>query len=135
MKVVYNNRYRVPITFERTGKKRVKMSNYGEWYRCGWPNVYDKAYEAYIEDCAKTYPEKVLSWEEFKKEVLNYENKEIFAYAKLIYSDEKTINMFDPSGGPYLYSGLDLDTFFKSGEPLIIKKFVVKKGYTMIHLR
>lgn len=127
----------MPITFERTGKKRVKMSNYGDWYRCGWPNVYDKAYEAYVTDCAKTYPEKVLSWEEFKKEVHNYENKPMLEYSKLVYSDTDTIDMMDPSGGPYLTTGTDLDQFFRVGEPLIIKKFEFKKGkdFCTIHLQ
>lgn len=135
MKTTYRNRYGVEIRFERTGKKRVKISNYGDYCRYGWPNVYDKAYEAYITDCTKTYPEVVMGWEEFKEEVHNYKNDSMRKYAELVYSDTDNINMMDPSGGPYLHAGTDLDMFFRAGEPLIIKKFVFKKGYVMIHIK
>jgi hypothetical protein len=121
MKAIYYNRYNDKLTFEHKGKT-VEMTGHSPYYRISWPNVYDKAYEAFLEDNAK-HLIPLMEFEEFKKEVHNYENKAMRPYAELVYSDKDTINMVDPSGGPYLTVGNNLKMFFgKDYEDLIIKE-------------
>jgi hypothetical protein len=130
--VTYSNRYKDQIRFEFIGDKTIKVTGYSPYYRMGWPNVYDKAHEAYVNDHGP------IDLEEFKKIVHNYENKDMRPYSQLIYSDQNTINMWDPSGGPYLHSGTDMREFFykfKFPNPLIIKEFKTgKEGYILIIL-
>jgi hypothetical protein len=129
----YRNRYGDNIRFEFIGDKTIKVTGYSPYYRMGWPNVYDKAYEAYVADHGP------IDLEEFKKIVHNYENKDMRPYSMLIYSDQNTINMWDPSGGPYLHEGHDMREFFykhKFPEPLIIKEFKTQEeGYVLIILK
>ena len=116
--VTYSNRYRDQIKFELIDDTTIKITGYSPYYRMGWPNVYDKAHEAYVADNGE------IDIEEFKKIVHDYENKDMRAYSQLVYSDQNTINMWDPSGGPYLHSGQDMREFFRdSTKPLIIKEF------------
>jgi hypothetical protein len=129
----YRNRYGDNIRFEFIGDKTIKVTGYSPYYRMGWPNVYDKAYEAYI---AENGP---IDIEEFKKIVHDYDNKDMRPYSLLIYSDTDTISMWDPSGGPYLDAGQDMRQFFYKfdfKEPLIIKEFKTgNNDYVLIILK
>ena len=124
MKAIYNNRYRDKIVFDHKGKT-VTMTGYSPYFRISWPNVYDKAYEAFVNDHAKHGME-LVDFEEFKKKVHEYKDEELRVkmrpYAELVYSDRDTIDMVDPSGGPYISRGMNLKEFFgKDYEDLIIK--------------
>ncbi len=131
--VTYSNRYKDQIRFEFIGEKTIKVTGYSPYYRMGWPNVYDKAYEAYVADHGP------IDLEEFKKIVHDYKNESMRPYSQLIYSDQNTIDMWDPSGGPYLSAGHDMREFFykfKFPDPLIIKEFKTgNNDYVLIILK
>lgn len=130
MKTVYSNRYRDKIVFDHKGKT-VTMSGHSPYFRISWPNVYDKAYKAFVDEHAKHGIE-LVDLEEFKKVVHEYKDEElrvkIRPYAELVYSDTNTIDMVDPSGGPYLSRGMNLKEFFgKDYEDLIIESIKIGK--------
>lgn len=131
MKAIYRNRYRDEIIFDHKGKT-VTMTGYSPYFRYSWPNVYDKAYKAFVDDYAKHGVE-LVDFEEFKEIVHQYEDKELGVkmrpYAELVYSDKDTIDMVDPSGGPYLSRGMNLKEFFgRDYEDLIIKSIKIGKN-------
>jgi hypothetical protein len=135
MKVVYHNRYKDKITFEHVGKI-VEMTGHSPYYRIGYPNVYDKAYQAYLEDNAK-HLTPLMNLKDFEKEVHNYSsNTAMRPYVELVYSDENTIDMVDPSGGPYLVVGSNLRMFFgKDYEDLIIKTIKTETGKVIFEIK
>ena len=135
MKAVYSNRYRDKITFEHVGKI-VEMTGHSPYYRIGYLNVYDRAYQAYLEDNAK-HLTPLMEFEEFKKEVHNYsKNPAMRPYIELVYSDENTIDMVDPSGGPYISLGDNLKEFFgKDYEDLIIKAIKTEVGKVIFTIK
>jgi hypothetical protein len=96
----------------------------GSWFRYGWPNVYDKAYEAYMND----HTENGMDLETFKNEVHNYKDEAMRSYSQLVYSDRDTIDMVDPSGGPYISLGNNLNAFWPkdSYQDLIINKIEIE---------
>jgi hypothetical protein len=127
--VTYSNRYKDQIKFELVDSTTIKITGYSPYYRMGWPNVYDKAYEAYVADNGQ------IDIEEFKKIVHDYKNEKMRTYSQLVYSDQNTIDMWDPSGGPYLAAGQDMREFFRdSTKPLIIKEFKTDKDCVLIKL-
>jgi len=136
MKATYYNRYRTQITFEHT-KNQVVMSGKGltEFMRYGFPNVYTNAYIKYVESAvvdAKLESNQVLTEEEFK-EILFVEKDEnsfesnalLKMFGKYIYSDRETIDMVDPSGGPYITVGSNLKSFFGDKTDRIVEKIKV----------
>ena len=133
MKAVYKNRYRDEITFEHEGNTVVMTG--GSWFRYGWPNVYDKAYQAFIEDNAK-HLIPLIDFEEFKKEVHNYKNETMRPYSELVYSDKDTIDMVDPSGGPYISLGDNLKGFFgKEYQDLIITEIKLEENIVTFKIK
>jgi hypothetical protein len=137
MKAIYHNRYNDKITFDHKGKT-VTMSGYNPYIRYGFPNVYDKAYEKYVESAhidAKLKSNQILTQEEFEKVLFVTKDEDAYEsnalcklFGKYIYSDKDTIDMVDPSGGPYLTVGTDLKSFFgKDYENLIIESIEIKK--------
>lgn len=136
MKATYYNRYRTEITFEHT-KNQVVMSGKGitSFMRYGFPNVYDKAYEKYVESAvidAKLEGNQILTEEEFKEilfvtkdEDVSESNALLKMFGKYIYSDTKTIDMIDPSGGPYITRGSNLKYFFEDGIDRIVEKIKI----------
>lgn len=132
--VAYSNRYKDQIKFEIIDDKTIKVTGYSPYYRMGWPNVYDKAYEAFVAEHAEHGME-LVEFEEFKKVVHDYKNEKMRPYSQLVYSDQNTIDMWDPSGGPYLHSGQDMREFFRdSSKPLIIKEFKTDEDCVLIKL-
>jgi len=108
--------------------------------RCGWPNVYDEAYEAY---CMDIDDDQVMTLGEFKTEIhkaiYDSEGKYVsmsdtsIKYAKLVYSDKSKIDMIDPSGGPYMHSGHDMGMFDELFKGMIIDYFKpTPEGYLII---
>ena len=75
-KVSYKNRYNDVYTFTKVENGDILMEGSFEWMRCGYPNVYDRAYDAYKNDHPS---DPVISLEEFKVAVHEYEN-ETFDY-------------------------------------------------------
>ena len=138
MKAIYRNRYSDNIMFDHKGKT-VTMTGYSPYFRYGWPNVYDIAYDKYFESAvvdAKLLGTQILTLEEFEK-VLYIDKAEDYSwhknalyqlFGKYIYSDRDTIDMVDPSGGPYLSRGMNLKEFFgRDYEDLIIESIKIGK--------
>lgn len=126
-KVEYKNRYGDIFTFSKTEDGDILWEGNFEWCRCGWPNVYDEAFDRYTEDGGD------LSLEKFKDAVhkAEYDSEGNYLgmsgisklYAHLIYSDRNKIDMVDPSGGPYLNEGQDMGVFDNSFKGMKIEKF------------
>ena len=127
----YKNRYGDIFTFELDADKNVIWKGNFHHCRLGWPSVYKEAYEQYRKDGGD------MHIEEFKEEVHRYDPETYkFSdisekYRSLVYSDMNTIDMVDPSGGPYLTSGLDLGKFLgEKFENRIVHSFeVAETGY------
>ncbi len=127
----YKNRYGDVFTFTLTEDGNVLWEGDFGYSRMGFPNVYDTAYAKYQEDGGD------MNIEQFKEEVHKYESdtdkpSEIGEkYRSLVHPDSNTINMVDPSGGPYLTSGMK----FTLNEEIsgVIERFEsVANGYKII---
>jgi hypothetical protein len=136
----YKNRYNDVFTFTEDVNGDVLWEGNFEWCRSGCPNVYGDAYRAYIEDNS---PYGVMEFETFKEAVHKYQYGDDFSsgkytmedrkYAELVYSDMNTINMIDPSGGPYLSEGYNLGGFGDKLKGKIIDRFEsIETGYKII---
>ena len=137
MRAIYYNRYNDKITFDHKGKT-VTMSGYSPYFRYSWPNKYDVAYTKYLASAyldAKLEQSQMLTQEEFEKVLYidkddtGWHNNALYKlFGKYIYSDKDTIDMVDPSGGPYLSRGMNLKQFFGKGyEDLIIESIKIGK--------
>ena len=137
MKAIYYNRYKDKITFDHKGKT-VTMSGYSPYFRYSWPNVYDTAYEKYVESAvvdAKLEGTQILTQEEFVEALHARKDENEYGYnalyklfGKYIYSNKDVIEMVDPSGGPYLSVGTNLKEFFgREYEDLIIESIKIGK--------
>ena len=139
MKAIYSNRYNDKITFDHKGKT-VTMTGYSPFFRYGWPNKYDKAYSRYLASAyidANLEHNQILTEEEFeralyidKAEDYNWHQNALYQlFGKYIYSDKDTIDMVDPSGGPYLTRRMNLKQFFgKDYQDLIIESIKIGKN-------
>lgn len=138
MKAIYHNRYKDKITFDHKGKT-VTMSGYNPYFRYSWPNKYDVAYTRYLASAyidANLKDDQILTEEEFEKalyidkaEDYNWHHNALYQlFGKYIYSDKDTIDMVDPSGGPYLCRGMNLKEFFgKDYQDLIIDSIEIRE--------
>ena len=135
--IKYKNRYGDVFTFTETEDGNVLWEGNFEYHRFGYPNVYGDAYCAYIEDNS---PYGVMEFEAFKEAVHKYQYGDDFSsgkytmedrkYDKLVYSDRETIDMVDPSGGPYLSAGYDLGHLSDEFQGKVIQSFEsVEKDY------
>jgi hypothetical protein len=109
-----------------------------KWMRCGWPNVYDRAYDAY---CADVDTDERMTLGEFKKAVHEYDPETFKStplakkYQGLVYSDTNKIDMVDPSGGPYMHSGYDMGMFDESFKGMIVEEFKPVNGNYLIVIK
>ena len=133
MKVELKNRYNEIYTFTKTDEGILWEGPF-RWCRLGWPNNYDKAYEAYCKD-----EENPVPLEDFKDRVHSYNRETLESsemnkkYASLVYSDTSKISMIDPSGGPYLTEGTNMRWIDPVFEGLIIDRFKrVETGYLIL---
>jgi hypothetical protein len=137
MKAIYYNRYKDKITFDHKGKT-VTMSGYSPYYRYSWPNVYDTAYEKYVESAvvdAELQDSQIMTQEEFEQALHVRKDEDSYGYnalyilfGKYIYSNKDVIEMVDPSGGPYLSLGTNLRMFFgRDYEDLIVESIKLGK--------
>jgi hypothetical protein len=106
-----------------------------EFMRYGFPNVYDKAYDKYVDSAlidAELKINQLLTLEEFKEALFvtkdedSWESNALLKlFGKYIYSDRETIDMVDPSGGPYITVGSNLKYFFGDKIDRIVEKIKV----------
>jgi hypothetical protein len=130
--VIYKNRYGDNIVFEQVSPKKIKMTGY-QYPRYGWPNNYEVAYFTYLED-QQGINDDPLYPEEFVKELYcedwhDPDKNPLYKYLMLVTTDKDRINMFDPSGGPYLTIDYDLGLFWKDRTPRIIEKIELKESH------
>jgi len=132
--IKYKNRDGNVFTFTETKDGNILWEGNFEYHRYGCPNVYTNAYQAYLNDEPNRDP--LLTLSEFKKAVHEYGKESYEAgdlakkYSPLVYSDTETINMVDPSGGPYLSAGYDLGNLSDEFQGKVIQSFEnVEKGY------
>jgi hypothetical protein len=129
------NRYNNKFTFTDQENGDVLWEGNFEYCRFGFPNVYTKAYSEYFNKECSVPHDHTLSPAQFKEEVhrqIYDDNNEWVGpcriakeYAHLVESDKDTINMVDPSGGPYLNRGMKIHN-------KIIKEFKPQDGNYLI---
>jgi len=131
--IQYKNRYGDVFTFTRTEDGNILWQGNFEFVRYAYPNVYEEAYQAYVDDGS---PEGDMTFEEFQDTIhaYDYETDQYAIknrkYAELVFSDQSRIVMVDPSGGPFLMVGMGMGMFDNSFEGLIIKELnKVPEGY------
>ncbi len=124
IKKTYVNRYRDEIVFEQEGDI-ILMSGYNPQYcRYGFPNIYTEAYEAYCDVVYEVPDGQPMPLDKFKEVVHEWrdgKNWIMKLFGPLVKSDTDTINMFDPSGGPYIAIGTDMAHFGLEGRVETIK--------------
>jgi hypothetical protein len=102
----YKNRYGDIYTFTATGDGNILWQGSFNHTRFAWPNDYTDAYNAYLEQGGamplNEFKKKVHEWDEKKKEYVM--GRELVS---LIKSDMTKIDMVDPSGGPYICTGME----------------------------
>lgn len=132
--IKYQNRYKDEYTFTLDSEGNILWEGPFRWMRSGWFNVYDKAYEAYCKDTNTPIP-----LEDFKRKIhsFDYDSLEYSylhtKYAHLIYSDTKSISMIDPSGGPYISVGMNMEYIDESFKDMIVEKLErIDSGYKII---
>ena len=139
----YHNRYGLIYTFTKQEDGSVLWEGEFQHCRVGYPNVYKRAYQQYCKDVGSSggHP---MHIEEFKEKVheMEYdENGEYVGpsgicaqYGHLVYSDTSSVDMVDPSGGPYLSTHTNLGERFNSEElkGLCIQSFEpIDTGYKL----
>jgi hypothetical protein len=153
MKHTYYNRHRDAIVFERIDDNTITMTG-GKWMRFGWPNKYDVAYAHYLKEVDKLQePDYDLLVEditnnelrpyteaEFEKAMQgnlhDYEERKAIPALKWlwkhVYSDRSTYDMVDPSGGPYLCTGMDLGEMIGFPESFVINYIGIQEDEQVI---
>lgn len=127
----YKNRYGDIYTFFRDENHDILWEGKFEYCRFGFPNDYTRAYITYLED--RKDVDEVLSLEEFKKDVHEYQGDKFLYpdYVKMVDSLTNEISMIDPSGGPFISRGMSLDIF--GYKDYIVKDFKrIDTGYKII---
>jgi hypothetical protein len=137
----YTNRYGDVFTFTKQEDGDVLWEGDFKHCRFGFPNNYKRAYQQYCKDVGSkgVLP---MHIEDFKKDVhemIYDENDEYVGpsgtcaqYGHLVTSDTNTIDMVDPSGGPYLSTHTNLYERFGDDEVkgLCISSFEsIETGY------
>jgi hypothetical protein len=134
----YKNRYGDEYRFTPTDDGHILWEGSFEYHRTGYPNVYDDAYNQYRKDGGE------LSSPEFVKEIHRQEYNEAgdwlrmsdigTKYHELVYSDRDTIDMVDPSGGPYLTRGTASESIHEAVVGKKVDQFILipNKGYKII---
>ena len=135
-KIQIKNRYNDTFTFSKTDDGNILWEGEFKHCRFGWPNVYTEAYEAYLAD---TDTDEQMTMGEFKIAVHKYDDEKFEytplakMYQKLVYSDTNKIDMVDPSGGPYMTSGMNMSYIDDEFEGMIIEQFKpVEEGYLIV---
>jgi hypothetical protein len=105
-KETYKNRYGDIYTFTPTSDGNILWEGSFSYTRFAWPNDYTDAYNVYLEQGGtmplNEFKKKVHEWDEEKKDYVM--GRELVS---LIKSDLSKIDMVDPSGGPYIGTGME----------------------------
>ena len=132
-KISYENRYNDVFTFTKLENGDVLWEGNFKHCRFAWPNVYDRAYEAYRKDGGE------MHIEEFKNAVHEYDNEKseytplAKQYQKLVYSDTTKLSFVDPSGGPFISIEMDMKYIDEVFEGKIIEDLKpIPEGYLII---
>ena len=119
----YTNRYGDQYKFELMPNGNIMWTGKFEWCRWGVPNVYDKAYAKYQEDGGTEslliFTKMVHEWDDENATYTETAKK----YGQYVYSDNDTIDMVDPSGGPYIARGNNMEHFDKEFAGKIVHSF------------
>lgn len=139
MRITYLNRYKTSFTFEKNSKGNIKWHGDFDFCRIGYPNDYTKAYNVYISDVTNgLFKDELMTLDSFKVAVHKYddEKREYVMgnkYVRLVESVKDQISMVDPSGGPYLTIGSQMEQFGKEFKGIVVKGFKsTKKGFIII---
>jgi len=131
----YTNRYGEDYHFELQPNGNIKWTGNFEWHRCGWPNVYKDAYAKYVADGGTdselVFKTRVHEWDTEASTWTEFAKK----YMHLVYSDTESIDMVDPSGGPYIAAGQDMGWFHESFKGKMVTKFIPlqdESGYEIV---
>jgi hypothetical protein len=129
----YINRYGDEYKFTPTEDGHIFWEGKFEWCRFGWPNVYDDAYRRYQEDGGTesmiVFVKLVHEWDDDKSTFTDLAKK----YGQYVYSDRDTIDMVDPSGGPYLSRGTDSEFIHPDVKGKKVDQFIpIDSGYKII---
>ena len=125
----YKNRYDDVFTFTKDDNGDILWEGNFQYSRFGMPNDYTKAFNAFVADGGK------FSFNEFKKAVHEWDDEtndyQYPKYVRMVESLPNEIDMVDPSGGPYITSGMSLGNFGFKG--YIVKDFKrIDTGYKII---
>jgi hypothetical protein len=105
-KETYKNRYGDIYTFTPTSDGNILWEGSFSYTRFAWPNDYTDAYNVYLEQGGtmplNEFKKKVHEWDEEKKDYIM--GRELVS---LVKSDMTKIDMVDPSGGPYIGTGME----------------------------
>lgn len=107
-KLSYKNRYGDTFVFEELDNGNIRWSGDFKWSRFGLANDYTEAWKVFQEQYGG------LSYEEFIEDVHSYDDeKQEYIFKELLPLIKSTneINMVDPSGGPYIATGMDMGLF------------------------
>ena len=112
------NRYGDEFKFTLLEDGNIQWEGNFEYCRFGFPNIYTEAYKKYLEEECPIPHDHCLSLEQFKVEVHRqiYDKDDNWVgpcdiakkYQEMVVSDRDTIDMVDPSGGPYLSEGMKM---------------------------
>ena len=127
----YKNRYGSEFIFTPLEDGNVLWEGDFKYCRYGFPNDYSKAYAKYLEDQGgEPYSDHTWSISQFEVAVHEYVENEATDFSKkyreLVESNRSIINMVEPSGGPYMTSGM------KQSGRLIERFEPVEKGYLIV---
>ena len=131
-KVKFINRYGDVYFFTLKEDGNISWEGNFEHCRFGWPNDYEKAFEAFQDRYTTSIPYKT-----FKEIVHIYDSEKRENVFKdilpLVTSKTDCISMVDPSGGPYITDGVDMGDLDESLRGRIVKEFKpTENGYEII---
>ena len=118
------NRYGDEFTFTPQEDRTILWEGDFQYCRFGHPNDYTRAFFEYTRDTGGG-----ISLEQFRELVHAYDDeKESFVledkkYRELVTSNTAIIDMVDPSGGPYLTSGMAVESISEELEDMEIERF------------
>jgi hypothetical protein len=131
--ITYTNRYKDEFTFTPDSDGNLLWEGEFKWCRYGMPNDYSKAYESY---CNDRLDGDKFDLDEFKTELHEHfhdEDHPFRKYVMLIVPMEDKIDMVDPSGGPYITTGMGVGIFHPDMKGKMIVDFEqIETGYKLI---
>jgi hypothetical protein len=127
--MTYKNRYDDVFTFTKDDNEDILWEGNFQYSRFGMPNDYTKAFNAFVADGGK------FSFNEFKESVHDWDYEiNDYSYPKYVRMVEclkDEVDMVDPSGGPYITSGMSLGSFGFKG--YLVKGFKrINTGYKIV---